>query len=228
MGIKGVIFDFNGTMFPDGEYHEAAWRSYFASRTSRQLTERDFREHIHGVPKAQVIEYVLGRPATQRELDDVEPDREAVYRRLVAERADENSLAEGLPEFLDELERRGIPCTVATSSPAENVRFYFDKLGIGRWFSPDQVEYDRGTYPGKPNPDIFQHAAALMGLDASECAVFEDAPSGLEAARRAGAPVIVAVQAEFDGPYLQSLPGVTHTIADYRDLDGLLGMLGAV
>ena len=224
--VRGVIFDFNGTMFLDGELHEAAWRSYFSTRTERQLTEQDFREHIHGVPKDLVIEYVLGRPATQQELDDVEPDREAVYRRLVAERASENSLAPGLPAFLDELRRRGIPCVVATSSPAENVRFYFERLGIGRWFSIDDIEYDRGEYPGKPNPDIFQHAAARMGLLATECAVFEDAPSGIESARRAGAPVIVGMQAEFDGPYLLSLPGVTHTAPDYRDQAALFGMLG--
>ena len=224
--VRGVIFDFNGTMFLDGEFQEAAWRSYFASRTSRQLTDQDFREHIHGVPPNLVIEYVLGRPATATELADVAHDREAVYRRLVAEQATPDSLVPGLPEFLDELRRRSIPCVVATSSPIENVRFYFERLGIGKWFTLDDIEYDKGTYLGKPNPDIFEHAAARMGLEANCCAVFEDAPSGIEAARRAGAPVIVGVQAEFDGNYLLSLPGCTHTIANYRDLDGLLAILG--
>ena len=225
-GVRGVIFDFNGTMFLDGEFQEAAWRSYFASRTSRELTEQDFRDHIHGVPASLVIEYVLGRPATADELAAVEYDREAVYRRIVSEQATPDSLVPGLPAFLDELKRRGIPCVVATSSPIENVRFYFERLGIARWFTLDGVEYDRGEYPGKPNPDIFEHAAARMGLAARDCAVFEDAPSGIEAARRAGAPTIVGVQAEFDGSFLLSLPGTTHTIADYRDLDALFGILG--
>lgn len=223
--VRGVIFDFNGTMFLDGEFQEAAWRAYFATRTSRELTEQEFRDHIHGVPADLVIEYVLGRPATREDLDAVEPDREAVYRRLVAEHASTESLVPGLAEFLDELRRRNVPTVVATSSPLENVLFYFERLGIGRWFTLDDVEYDRGTYPGKPNPDIFEHAAAKMGLSARECAVFEDAPSGIEAARRAGAPIIVGVQAEFDGAFLLSLPGVTHTIPDYRDLEALFGML---
>ena len=44
--------------------------------------------------------------------------------------------------------------------------------------------------------------------------------------RMPSAPVIVGMQAEFDGPYLLSLPGVTHTAPDYRDQAALFGMLG--
>lgn len=62
-----------------------------------------------------------------------------------------------------------------------------------RWFDPEKIVYDDGTLPGKPNPDIYLKAARTIGLAPSRCVVVEDAVSGIEAARRAGAGYIVAM-----------------------------------
>ena len=61
---------------------------------------------------------------------------------------------------------------------------------MDRWFDPRRIVYDDGTFSGKPAPDIYLRAAERIGLSPSRCIVAEDAPVGIEAARRAGMSVI--------------------------------------
>ncbi len=48
MNIKGVIFDFNGTMFYDGEFQETSWRRYLQRKIGRKVTDDEFQEYVHG------------------------------------------------------------------------------------------------------------------------------------------------------------------------------------
>lgn len=98
---------------------------------------------------------------------------------------------------------------------------------MARWFSLDTIVYNDCSFPSKPAPDIFERAMDRIGLPARDCAVFEDAPAGLEAARRAKAGRIVAVAAEFDPAFLADLPGVDHVIIDYRDAADLYDLIEA-
>ena len=85
----------------------------------------------------------------------------------------------------------GIPQAVATSSHRRD--FELKITQHREWFACFQhivVGDDPAVKRGKPAPDIFLAAAARMGAAPSQCLVFEDAPSGIAAARAAGMPVI--------------------------------------
>ena len=141
-------------------------------------------------------------------------------------KSSEFRLADGLPEFLDELADRQIPMTIATASMEKNVQFFFEHLGLDRWFSYDQVALNDGTMKGKPEPDIFLRAAELMGVRPEECMVFEDAKSGIEAARRAGACRVVGVASMQEEETLRRW-GDTAVIRGYLgETDGAAGGLG--
>lgn len=224
---RGAIFDFNGTMIYDGALHEIAWRTWARDNLGLALSDEDFAYRIHGVSIGEVLEFMMGRRPSPAETDAAEAEREQHYRDLCLEHADAYHLIPGLPEFLDELVARGIGINIATASPLVNMEFHFEHLGLARWFSLDTIVYNDRSFPSKPAPDIFERAMGRIGLTAADCTVFEDAPAGLEAARRAGAGHIVAVAAEFDPAFLADLPGVDRVIVDYRDAEGLHGLIEA-
>ena len=90
-----------------------------------------------------------------------------------------------------------MPLTIATATIKENVDFYFDTFALDRWFDPDKVVFDDGSFPGKPEPDIFLHAARKLGVPPEECLVIEDAYSGLRAANSANIGMIIAIDPFF-------------------------------
>ena len=90
---------------------------------------------------------------------------------------------------------------------------------MDRWFDPRRIVYDDGTFSGKPAPDIYLRAAERIGLSPSRCIVAEDARSGIEAARRAGAGMIVAVASTMDRGPVGRIEGVDVVIDRLDRLD---------
>ena len=128
-------------------------------------------------------------------------------------------LAPGAAELLDWLCEHDIPHTIATASEIRNVRFFREHFGLDRWFDPRRIVYDDGTFSGKPAPDIYLRAAERIGLSPSRCIVAEDARSGIEAARRAGAGMIVAVASTMDRGTVGRSEGVDVVIDRLDRLD---------
>ena len=90
-----------------------------------------------------------------------------------------------MPGVVEVLRLLRTPCCVASSGTAEKLRFTLGLTGLldrfaGRIFSAADV------MQGKPAPDLFLHAARTLGADPARCAVVEDTPVGIEAARAAG------------------------------------------
>ena len=102
-------------------------------------------------------------------------------------------LCDGAPELLDFLKENGIPYCLATGSGLDNVSFYMENMGLGRWFDMSNIVYADGSFKGKPEPDAYILAAKKIGLSPSECIVFEDGTSGMVAARRAEAGAVIAL-----------------------------------
>jgi beta-phosphoglucomutase-like phosphatase (HAD superfamily) len=152
--MKGVIFDFNGTMFFDGALQERSWRLFLSRKTGREITDDEFQQYVHGRNADVSIPYFMGKALTRGEIDVLSEEKEAVYRQLCFERPEAFHLAKGLPEFLDSMKAKGLRMTIATASAINNVRFYFESFGLDRWFDIGLVVCDDGTIPGKPEPAI--------------------------------------------------------------------------
>ncbi len=211
--MKGMIFDFNGTMIFDKEFHDKAWRAFLEDRIQREISEEEFQAHVYGRSAHDILSYFLEREVSGQESIQIEEEKEKIYRNLCLQSPDFH-LAEGLPEFLDNLKEQGIPVTIATASARKNMKFFFENLNLSRWFDLNQVVYNDGTFPGKPAPDIFLKAAELLNLPISECTVFEDAKSGIQAAKSAGAGKIVGVASMLDEETLFAF-GADTVIYDY-------------
>ena len=120
-----------------------------------------------------------------------------------------------------EVKDNDIPVCMATGAPISNVNFYREQFGIDRWFGDGKLLYADGSFPGKPAPDIYVMAAKQLGLDPSECVVFEDGTSGIIAAREAGCGGVVAVYDErFELPdsTKSMVDSIHHDLTDWRSI----------
>ena len=196
-GIKGILFDFNGTLLLDSPLHEKAWIIISARLRDTPFTVEEFRLTGHGRTNKAIITGLLGREPDDEELNAIVEEKESYYRHMCLENSEIFRLAPGVTPFLDLLKDAGFPMTIATGSYAVNVDFYFQHLQLARWFDRTKVVFDDGSYPGKPAPDAFILAANKLGLVPAECMVFEDSYMGIQAAYQAGAAHIIAVE-----PYL--------------------------
>jgi len=122
------------------------------------------------------------RQVVEERLPDLPLDWERrLEERYLAGHADLQPV-EGI---IDALERIAIDTCVASSGTHEKMRRTLGATGLyerfqGRIFSASEVEH------GKPAPDLFLYAAERMGAEPERCAVVEDSPFGIEAAKAAG------------------------------------------
>ncbi|NLD58567.1 MAG: HAD family phosphatase [Clostridiales bacterium] len=215
--MKAIVFDFNGTMFLDGEKHRRAWGEFLERRLGRAIGEQEFLKYAWGPTNDRVLRHFFGEQLTADEIDALGEEKEAIYRRICLEEPETLKLTAGLPEFLDKLREGGVPMAIATGAGIANLRFYFETFGLSRWFPPDRVIYDDGRLPGKPDPAIYIAACALLCVEPKDCTVFEDSLAGIESARAAGIGEIVALATSMPAEALKKMPGVARAIRDFRE-----------
>jgi HAD superfamily hydrolase (TIGR01509 family) len=190
MAIKGIIFDFNGTLLWDTPVHNLAW-DRFLQNHKISLTDQEKNERIHGKNNRDILRGLFEREIPENESDQFIDEKESLYREMVIEQ--ELQLAPGATGLFDKLKEKQIIFTIATASGIDNVRFYFERYHLSRWFDFGQVVYDDGTLRGKPNPDFFERAMQRLNLNPEECVVFEDSYAGIKAAENAKAGKIIIV-----------------------------------
>lgn len=186
------IFDFNGTMMFDGDIQNNSWRKYLETKINRPILEDEFQKYVHGKKFIDTFKYFLNIECSPEEALKIGEEKEVIYRKMCLE-SPNFKLAVGLVDFLDYLKEKGIDRNIATASAFPNVKFFFDHLDLDNWFDINNVAYNDGIIPEKPDPSIFLLAAKNINVDIQDSIIFEDSYSGIEAAKRAGAKKIVVV-----------------------------------
>lgn len=176
----GVLWDLDGTLVDSAGHHWEAWRDTLAA-AGRVVTPRDFAESF-GKRNDEILRELFGEGVRPEWAAAVGDTKEVAYRRLVRERG--VVALPGALAWLSRLKRLGWRQALASSAPRPNIDAIFETLAFGRFL--DAVVSADEVGAGKPDPAIFLAAAARLGLPPSRCIVVEDAPAGLEGARRAG------------------------------------------
>ena len=217
--MKGIIFDFNGTLYWDSQLHYDAWREFSAMLRSTPFTDEEMREHMFGHTNTDIIEYLIGQKPTAEMVEKYGKEKEAVYRKRCLLNKEDFKLAPGAVELLDFLKQNNIPRTIATMSEWDNVEFYIKEFNLGKWFNLEKIVYSDGTIPGKPAPDIFLKAAKNIGLDPKDCVVVEDAIAGINSAKNAGIGKIIAIASLEPINFYKKIGGIDKIIHNFYEFD---------
>ena len=184
--IEAILFDCDGVVLDS----ETIW-----DRCEEEFLRR--RGIVFDVARTKPLITGLSQQAGVLLLQEqygVEGDPDA----LVVERLEiirgmfdrEVRFTEGFPEFFEERVRGRFATCIATSMPEELFAVADRKLAISRFFGSRVYFPSHVGGRAKPAPDLFLYAARQLGAPPDRCLVIEDSPRGIEAARRAGMPVI--------------------------------------
>lgn len=217
--MKGIIFDFNGTLFFDSQLHYDAWRIFSKRLRGYPFTDEEMQKYMFGRTNSDIIEYATGKKTSPDIVEKLAKEKETLYREECLRRPEILKLAPGAEKFLDWLKANNIPMTIATMSEWDNVAFYIDIFKLSRWFDLDKIVYSNGKIPGKPAPDIYEIAAQNLGFNPAECIVVEDAISGINSARAAGAGLIIAISSVEPVEYYKNIEGVSGIIRSFDEFD---------
>ncbi len=182
MAIKACIFDMDGVIVDTAKYHFKAWER-LADTLGIPFTEEQ-NEQLKGVSRVDSLERILGWGNLQLnnnkkiELMDL---KNKWYLDFVAEVSPQEMLP-GAHDFLLLLKENGIK--IALGSSSRNSILILEKLGIIELF--DSIIDGTKIHFSKPHPEVFLKGAADLNVLPSEVVVFEDAISGVEAAKAGG------------------------------------------
>ena len=101
--MKGIIFDFNGTLFWDSEIQENAWKTFGKKLSGRDITDEEFNTYFHGRTNKDTLEYLKKRELTEEEVNELAQQKESIYRDLCKSDLSKFKLAPGVERYLNYL-----------------------------------------------------------------------------------------------------------------------------
>ena len=211
---KGVIFDFNGTLFFDNDKHILAWGEISKMLRGKGITEEELLEHFNGVPNQKIVTYLLGREGIAEEVEKYSQLKEEFYRRFCLEDQEKFHLVDGAVEFFNYLKEKEIPFTIASASIKANIDFFVKEFKLAKWINPEDIVYDDGSYENKVA--MFLDAAKKLGVDIKDCMIVEDSVSGIYSAYLAGCRNIMVIDSSGKAEEYKSLPGVVKVISNFK------------
>ncbi|HSI55172.1 MAG TPA: HAD family phosphatase [Ramlibacter sp.] len=210
MKTSALIFDMDGTMIDSMPWHAKSWVE-FTKRHGVEIEVPELMRRTTGRTGIECMRVLFEREIPENEALALIHEKEAIYRELFTPVFAEVG---GFRSFAADAMSRGLKVGVGTAGDKHNISFAFGHLQMD--VAPHAVVGGDEGFPGKPEPAIFLEAARRLGVEAGECIVFEDAPFGIEAARRAGMRA-VAVCTSHEASELAG-PHVVAQVRNYHEL----------
>jgi HAD superfamily hydrolase (TIGR01509 family) len=174
-----VVFDLDGTLVDSEPAYYEAGRRVLARHGVPDFSWEEHAEFI-GTGTRETLAALRSRHGLEPSADELLAEKNAVYLELAP-------AVEAYPEMrklAGMLRADGRPLAVASGSSRAAIEAVLAGTGLDAYFGTTVSAEEVAR--GKPEPDVFLAAALLLGVRPAECVVLEDAPPGVEAARRAG------------------------------------------
>jgi beta-phosphoglucomutase-like phosphatase (HAD superfamily) len=208
---RAIIFDMDGTMVDSMPHHTSTWLD-FAQKHGVAMDIAELMRRTTGRTGLECVRLILDQP----DMDESQAwalvhEKEQLYRDIFGPIFQE---VPGFTDFYQATRARGLKVAVGTAGDIHNVEFALGHLQMAP--PPDAIARGDEGLSGKPTPAIFLAAAQRLGVAPEHCIVFEDAPFGIEAARRAGMRAVAICTS--NTPEELAGPHVIATVHNYFDL----------
>jgi beta-phosphoglucomutase-like phosphatase (HAD superfamily) len=217
--IEAVIFDMDGTMIDSMSHHARSWQ-VFAQQHGLEIDVADLMRRTTGRTGAECMRELFQRPMEDSEAWTLIARKEQIYREIFGPVFAE---VPGFRRFYAKALAHGLKLGVGTAGDQHNVAFAMGHLQLPA--APLAIVGGDEGYSGKPDPAIFLEVANRMNTRASACIVFEDAPFGIEAARRAGMQAVAIctthTPAQLAGPHVIAVARDYHELMNSQFLETL-------
>jgi len=207
--MKAFIFDLNGTMINDMEYHTRAWMNLLNDELGGNFTWDEVKQQMYGKNPEVLVRMFGSERFTVEEMNRLSFEKEERYQQ---EYLPKLKLLPGLNEFLEKAYQQGIPMAIGSAAIPFNIDFVLDNLNIRHYFkaivSADDVVLS------KPHPETYLKVAEQLDVLPTSCLVFEDVPKGAEAAANAGMNTVVLTTTH-EAHEFEYLQNVIHFSPDF-------------
>jgi beta-phosphoglucomutase len=176
--IKAFLFDLNGTMINDMDYHINAWHKVITD-LGANLTLEETKDQCYG-KNSDLLERVFPKKFSETEMQTISLSKEHAYQKAYKPHL---KLIDGLQKFLEEAKKQNIKMAIGSAAIMFNIDFVLDNLNIRHYF--DAIVSADDVVNSKPDGETYLKCAAALGVRTYECIVFEDVPKGVESAAHA-------------------------------------------
>jgi len=183
--VKAVVFDLDGLMFNTEDVFDLAGRELLRRR-GKEMTV-GIRGQMMGRRPSEAFEVLIEELDLRDSVEVLLAESREIFEELLPERL---APMPGLYVLLEHIEQVGLPKGIATSSP----RNYLERI-LGRFDLLERFQMTlaaEDVTQGKPHPEVYQRAAAEIGVATADMLVLEDSQAGTQAAAAARA-IVVAV-----------------------------------
>lgn len=179
---EAVIFDLDGVICHTDQYHYLAWKA-IADQLGIYF-DQTINNRLRGVSRLDSLDIILetyDQPISPQEKEALATQKNQHYRTLL-EKMSPADLDAQVKHTLDVLRQKGYVLAIGSSS--RNAPLILDKIGLGTYF--DAVSDGNNIQRSKPDPQVFEIAAQMLGVAPLRCVVVEDALAGVQAAHACG------------------------------------------
>lgn len=180
--MKGIIFDLDGVIVHTDHYHYLAWKKM--CDLYGFVFDEEINQHLRGISRMDSLEIILSYNNVEYSLKEKLKMTELKneYYLMYLRDLNQKNVDDEVLDTLRVLKNRGYKIAIGSSS--RNAKMILKNIGLLDFF--DAISDGTNITKTKPDPEVFIKASELLGLDASDCYVVEDAIAGLKAARSGG------------------------------------------
>ena len=186
MNFEGLIFDLDGVIVSTEQNHYESW-SLIASELDLEFNE-EINELLKGISRRDCLRILLERSnksLADKEFEEALVRKNDFYKKSI-EKLGSEAVLPGVMKTITKAKAKGKKLMVGSSS--RNARYILDRLDMTHLF--DHIVDGNDVMNPKPDPEVFLKGAELANLTPAQCIVFEDAESGIVAAKNGGFQVV--------------------------------------
>jgi len=193
--LKAIIFDMDGVLINSMQYHVQSWKEAFAKVNIYPSNQELLL--LEGVPYKQTIDIIsqkVGIVLSDRQKEDIHEAKKTIMQSIFTTNVDTS-----IKEFLMYAKQKSISLAVVTGSHKQ-----FAYTVIEKYFKEcfNVVITGEDVEHGKPSPEPYLKAIEKLALEPQKTLVIENAPLGIESAKKAGLTVY-AVETTLNRKYLK-------------------------